>query len=232
MSRLGPQSCLGHQEPPWKVSVTESLFADKTHKKPYSLSPSTMLSNLNPFTSDRINRTHRTHRTIHSSHVPHNNQFILPNKPKHKDTNNVLHHLNPKLLPPLHPPRLPLRPPPSRLPQRAPHAPNLQHLLQSHAAHKPRRLEIQAPRRNLEPSRQGAGRALELPGSVSAICCGGGMFDRLCSYCWLGDDRKLTIVIGCGERRPTAGQGLEQHGSWVLGGARAVCCAVPYYQER
>ena len=153
----------------------ESLFADRAYKKSYSPAVQRCL----PFQLIPSNRTHRT--------TPYNNHLT---EQSNGTRNDVHHNLHPKLLPPLHPPRLPLRPPPSRLRQRAPHTPNLQHLLQSDAAHKPRNLEIQTPRRNLEPSRQGARRAFELLGSIPAVCGGGGMFDRLCLYLviigWVG----------------------------------------------
>lgn len=116
-------------------------------------------------------------------HVPQQPSHFHQTKPN--NTNNVLHH-NPKLLPPLHPPRLRLRPPPPRLRHSAPHAPHLQHLLQSHAAHKPRSLEIQTARLNLESSRQSSRRAFELLGSVSAVCCGGGKLSSEFVMVWLG----------------------------------------------
>jgi hypothetical protein len=132
------------------------------HIKPHTIKLS------NHLTSIARKNDHLIFPLLLKSNHNHNHKNDLPLS--HCPINNT------QLLPPLHPGSLPLRHHPPRLRHGPPHVRNLQQILNRHAAHQPRHLEIQTPHRDLEPPGASARRALEQLGSVSAVRCGGGEF--------------------------------------------------------
>jgi hypothetical protein len=89
--------------------------------------------------------------------------------------NHVLHHFNTlQLLHPSHPRRFPLRNNTPQLRHGPPHVRDKKPILQSNASHKPRHLEKQTPRRDLEPPGASSRRTLKQLGGLSSVRCGDG----------------------------------------------------------